>query len=323
MLQQIFAPIQSEVDTFNHSLDEITYHEDSVIEELLSGISLYKGKQLRPAMVFLSAAITGNITPLTYTAALVFELLHYSSLIHDDVIDDGQKRHNQPTLNAVRGSKTAVLTGDYLLSKCIVLIAQSKNIPLLEKASKVAQTMAFGELLQLRIVPSGYFPSEEQYLQIVNCKTASLISACFEMGATSSQANINIGKQWGNFGRELGIIFQLKDDLLDYQQDGFSQKDAHKDIYEHKMTFPILAALQQTSSQEKLALLYLYKNHQGKQEEIELLIEKITQYGGISYTEKVIAEKFAICATFVHAQKDSIYKDALLALIQFIKERRF
>ena len=322
MLQQIFAPIQSEINEFNHSLDEIIHHNDSVMDELLSGILLCKGKQLRPAMIFLSAAITGNINVLTYTTALVFELLHYSSLIHDDVIDDGQKRHNQPTLNAIRGSKTAVLTGDYLLSKCMALIAQSQNIPLLEKASLTAQAMTTGELLQL-IESNTHIPSEGQYLHLVECKTALLISACFEMGATSSQENTNTSKQWGDFGRELGVVFQLKDDLLDYQHDGFSQKDAYKDIYEHKMTLPVIAALQQAPTQEQKALYNLYKNHQEKQEEIALLIEKIAQYGGISYTEKMIAEKSAICTAFVHTQKDSVYKDALLTLIQFIKERKF
>jgi len=322
MLQQIFAPIQSEINKFNHSLDTIIHHNDSIIDELLSGISLYKGKQLRPAIVFLSAAITGNITPQTHTTALVFELLHYSSLIHDDVIDNGQKRHNQPTLNAIKGSKAAVLTGDYLLSKCMTLIAQSKNIPLLEKASEVAQTMTTGELLQL-IKPNIHFLSEEQYLQIVDCKTASLISACFEMGAASSQDNTDINKQWGNFGRELGIIFQLKDDLLDFRQNSISQKDVCKDIYEHKMTLPIIVALQQAPSQEQKTLLDLYENHQGKQEEIALLIEKVVLHGGISYTEKIIETKSETCTAFVQAQKDSVYKDALLALIQFIKEREF
>ena len=323
MLQQIFTPIESEINKFNHSFDEIICHENSVINELLSVTSQYKGKQLRPAMVFLSAAIAGNITPLTNITALVFELLHYASLIHDDVVDDGQMRHNQPTLNATKGSKAAVLTGDYLLSKCMALIARSRNIPLLDKASFVAQTMTMGELIQLHIAPKGDYPSEERYLQIVNCKTAALISACFEMGVTSSLYNKDVRKQWEDFGNELGIVFQLKDDLLDYRQNGSSQKDAYKDIHEHKMTLPVIAALQQAPSQEKLALLHLYRNHQGSPEEIESLIEKVIEYGGISYTQKVIAEKSARCMDFVHAQKDSVYKDALLALIQFIVDREF
>jgi octaprenyl-diphosphate synthase len=322
MLQQIFAPIKQEINTFNHSLDEIIHHGEFVIDELLLDISLYKGKQLRPAMVLLSAAITGNINSLTYTTALVFELLHYSSLIHDDVIDNGQKRHNQPTLNATRGAKTAVLTGDYLLSKSMALIAQEKNIPLLEKSALVAQAMTMGELLQL-VEPDKDTLSEEQYLQIVDCKTASLISACFEMGVFSSQDNSAICRQWSDFGRELGVIFQLKDDLLDYQHTDFLQKDAYKDINEHKITLPVIIALQHAPASEQKTILDLYKSHQGKSEEIEWLIEKIAQYGGISYTEKMIGTKSENCIAFANSQKNSIYKEALLALIQFIKERKF
>ena len=322
MLQQIIAPIKQEIKTFNYSLDKIIHHNDFFIDALLVDISLYKGKQLRPAMVFLSAAITGQINSLTYTTALVFELLHYSSLIHDDVIDNGQKRHNQPTLNVTRGTKTAVLIGDFLLSKCMALIAQEKNIPLLEKSSFVAQAMTTGELLQL-IEPDKEILSEEQYLQIVDCKTASLISACFEMGVFSSQDNEDICEQWSDFGRELGIIFQLRDDLLDYQHTDFSQKDAYKDINEHKITLPVIIALQHAPTSEQKMILDIYKSHQGKPEDIEWLIEKITQYGGISYTEKMIERKSESCLSFVNSQKKSIYKEALLALIQFIKERKF
>lgn len=322
MLQQIFAPIEQEINTFNHSLDKIIHHGEFVIDELLLDISLYKGKQLRPAMVFLSAAITGNINSLTHTTALVFELLHYSSLIHDDVIDNGQKRHNQPTLNVTKGTKTAVLTGDYLLSKSMALIAQEKNIPLLEKSALVAQAMTIGELLQL-VEPAKDILSEKQYLQIVDCKTASLISACFEMGVFSLPNNKDICKQWSDFGRELGIIFQLKDDLLDYRHADFSQKDAYKDIHEHKITLPVIIALQHAPACEQKTILDLYKSHHGKPEEVEWLIEKITQYGGISYTEQMIAIKSENCTAFANFQKDSVYKESLLALIQFIRERKF
>ncbi|MDR0368842.1 MAG: polyprenyl synthetase family protein [Bacteroidales bacterium] len=322
MLQQIFAPIEQEINSFNRSLDKIIHHNDIAVDELLSDISLYKGKQLRPAMVFLSAATVGNINRLTYTTALAFELLHYSSLIHDDVVDNGQKRHNQPTINAARGVKTAVLTGDYLLSKCMTLVAQTQNMPLLEKLSQVAQAMTTGELLQL-VEPDNRIISQEQYLRIIDCKTASLIAACFEMGVVSVQENKYPAQQWNSFGRDVGMIFQLKDDLLDYQPDNLSQKDVCKDIYEHKITLPLIVALQQLPADEQLSLFHLYKTHQGKYEEIKSLIEKITQHGGISYTENMIAEKSERCIAFVQAQKDSVYKEALLALIRFIKERTF
>jgi octaprenyl-diphosphate synthase len=283
---------------------------------------LCEGKKLRPAMVFLSAGIAGEINRLTQITAFGLELLHYASLLHDDVIDNGCKRHNQPTLNAVWNNKIAVLTGDYLLSECMNVIARENHQKLLSKLITITKTMSYGELLQLSKSDNAVI-NENEYIEIVHCKTASLISACFEMGVASCISDEKIINQWKNFGEEVGIIFQLKDDLLDYLPDNISQKDAHKDIKEHKITLPFIIALQRTPEAEQSQLLNLYKNHTGKPAEIQTVIRMVTERGGIDYTESLIEEKTNQCLDFVNQQAESDYRKSLSLLIQFIRNRNF
>jgi len=299
----------------------ILHHNDLTISNILSGINLVEGKRLRPAMVFLSAGIAGKINTLTQFTAFGMELLHYASLLHDDVIDNGYKRHNQPTLNALWNNKIAVLAGDYLLSECMNVIAQANHQQLLSKLITVIKTMTYGELLQLSKSDNAF--DENKYMEIIHYKTASLISACFEMGVASSVSDKQIINQWKKFGEEVGIIFQLKDDLLDYQHNELSPKDTHKDIKEHKVTLPFIIALQRTSESERQQLLDLYKNHTGKPTEIQEIIRTVTEHGGINYTESLIETKTNQCLDFVHQQKDSDYKKSLLLLIQFIQNRNF
>jgi octaprenyl-diphosphate synthase len=321
-LQQIFAPIQKEMEELKDFCKKIIRHTNSSVSAILSGINLSEGKKLRPAMVFLSAGIVGKINPLTQITAFGLELLHYSSLLHDDVVDNGYKRHNQPTLNAVWNNKIAVLAGDYLLSEGMSIIAKENHHKLLSKLISITKSMAYGELLQLN-KSDNILISEQKYMEIICCKTASLISACFEMGTTSCTSDEKIISQWKKFGKEVGIIFQLKDDLLDYQSDNISPKDAHKDIKEHKITLPFIAALQQTTDPKKQQLLDLYKSHNGNNSEIQAIIRFVTKHGGINYTENLIDKKTNQCLDFVKQQAESNYKQSLLLLIQFIRDRKF
>ena len=322
VLQQIFSPIQKEVEALNEHYKTILQHNDHTISNILSSIHFSEGKRLRPAMVFLSAGIAGKINSLTQTTALGLELLHYSSLMHDDVIDYGTKRRNQPTLNALWNNKIAVLTGDYLLSECMNLIAKTNNASLILKLVTIAKTMAYGELLQLSKSYTTCL-NEKEYMEIIRYKTANLISACFEMGVascTSDEVTIN---RWKQFGEEVGVIFQLKDDLFDYQVNNTSPKDAHKDIQEHKITLPLIVALQKTSESKRQQLLDLYRNHSGNSSEIQDIIHLVSESGGIDYTETLIKEKINHCFDFVNQQNDSDYKQSLLLLLNFIRDRGF
>jgi octaprenyl-diphosphate synthase len=323
MLQQIFAPVKAEIEMLDENYKTIFHHNNFVVKEILSKVSLFEGKRLRPALVFLSAAIAGEINQHTHLSAFGFELLHYSSLIHDDVIDNGQKRHNQPTLNAVWNNKTAILVGDYLLSECMNVIVQANYLPLLLKLAEVAKKMTQGELLQLTPQLQNECISEKEYMDIIRYKTGALMSACCEIGVTSATSDNEIINQWKTFGEETGIIFQLKDDLLDYQTHNHSPKDTHKDIKEHKVTLPFIIALQRTPNLEKAPLLDYYLHHTGTENEIQDIIRIVTERGGIKYTKTLINREADNCIRFVNKQKDSEYKKSLLMLIQFIRDREF
>ena len=322
-LQQIFTPIQKEIESLNEYYKSILCDNDPYIHSVLSGINLFEGKKLRPAMVFLSAGMAGNINHLTQITAFGLEMVHYASLLHDDVIDNGSKRHNQPTMNALWNNKIAVLAGDYLLSECMNIIARENHTKLLSKLISITNTMTYGELLQLNQSDNALIEDEEEYMKIIRCKTASLISACFEMGVASCVSDEKIIHSWKTFGEEVGIIFQLKDDLLDYQSNDVSQKDAYKDIKEHKITLPFIFALRLVPYAEQQKLLHFYKNHDGNTSDIQTIVRIVTECGGTYYTESLIEEKTMQCLDFVHQQKDSDYKQSLLQLIQFLKDRKF
>ena len=319
-LQKIFNPIQSEIAELNASFVRKLQHDSSLIDNILSYISSHKGKQLRPAMVFLSAAVNGKINRQTHTAALVLELLHASSLIHDDIVDNGLKRHNKPTVNALWNNKVAVLLGDYLLSECMHLIAQADNQRLLQTVAQTAQAMVSGELLQLAYLQESIL-SKEQYMEIAQQKTALLIAACCEMGAVSADAEEEIVRQWKNFGKEVGIIFQIKDDLFDYQKnDGFG-KDCCKDIHEHKISLPLIFALEQKSPVDREKWFQRYKNHNQTEEEVQAIIDMVVESKGIALTELFLEEKTQQALQFIDKQPDSVYKQSLIALIRYVKDR--
>ena len=319
-LLTILNPIESEIAQMNAYFVQKLHHNNLQIDNILSHISSHKGKQLRPAMVFLSAAMHGEINQQTYTAALVFELLHASSLIHDDIVDNGLKRHNQPTVNALWNNKIAVLLGDYLLSECMNLIAQSNNLQLLHTTTQVAQKMVGGELLQLTHLQEDIL-SKEQYMEIVQQKTASLIAACFEMGAASARADTEKVQEWKLLGKEVGVVFQVKDDLFDYQKNISFEKDCFKDIHEHKISLPFILALEQKPLSVREKWFKLYKSHNGTEKEIQEIITMVIENNGIDLTEQFLEEKTQEVFQFIDKQPDSKYKQSLIALVHYVKDR--
>jgi octaprenyl-diphosphate synthase len=318
----IFNPIESEMTQLNAYFLQQLHHRSLQIDNLLSYVSSHKGKRLRPAMVFLSAAINGQINHQTHAAARVLELLHFSSLIHDDIVDNGQKRHNKPTVNAQWNNRVAVLLGDYLLSESVHLIAQSGSQRLLNIVAHTTKAMVSGELLQLAYLQE-HILSKEQYMAVIQQKTASLIAACFEMGAASAGADEATVQQWRDFGMETGIIFQIKDDLFDYQKNDVLGKDAYKDIQEHKISLPFIFALEQTPADKRQEWFQRYKNHSGTEEEIQAIIDMVIENRGIALTEQFLEDKFQQIRQFIDKQPDSIYKQSLLSLICYVKDRRY
>jgi octaprenyl-diphosphate synthase len=321
-LQQIFTPVRAEMESLNDYYQKVLSDEHSALKNVLSVEALLEGKKLRSAMVFLCAGIFGKINHRTKASAFALELLHYASLIHDDVIDDGGIRHNHHTLNHVFGDKVAILTGDYLLAECIHFIVQEDYPELLTTVTSIAKTMVNGELLQLVKKPKRCL-FEKEYMEIIRCKTAVFIAACFEMGVTSVVSDPETVLQWKKLGEKVGIIFQLKDDLLDYQSCHSLRKDEYKDIKDHKITLPFIHAFQQTPKSEKEKLLNFYLNHEGTNKEIQTITRIVKRRGGIDYVNELIDRLTMQCVNFIQLQEKSDYKEALLLLMQFIRERKF
>lgn len=312
------------MDSLNDYYQKVLSDKHSALKRVLSVEALLEGKKLRSAMVFLCAGISGQINNRTKASAFALELLHYASLIHDDVIDSGATRHKHHTLNHVFGDKVAVLTGDYLLAECILFIARENYPELLTTVTSIAKTMVNGELLQLVKKRKGCL-SEKDYMEIVQCKTAVFIAACFKMGVTSAVSNMDMEtvNQWKKVGEKVGVIFQLKDDMLDYQSCHSLRKDEYKDIKDHRMTLPFIYAFQQTPKSEKEKLLDLYLSHGGTQKEIQTIIRIVKRRGGLDYANEVINRLSMKCVDFIQRQEKSDYREALLLLIQFMRERKY
>lgn len=313
----LFHPIQAEMEVMNNRYREILSCKDEKIGHYVDYVQEKLGKQIRPAIVFLSAAICGKITENTYQTALALEMLHASSLIHDDVVDEGTVRRNAPSVNAAFGNQKAVLIGDYLLSKCINMVISVKDEKLLKTISELAQAMTEGELLQLSNKEDNQL-SKEVYLKMIERKTALLFAACFQLGAKSAQISESETEKWRQIGLEFGLFFQICDDLSDFESKISTLKDSHKDIIEHKITLPLILALQSCNSREKESLLNLYKNHHGTEKEIIAIVRIVKEKGGTDATLQCIKEKKTVIDKFLNSFPSTQYQQCFLQLTDYM-----
>lgn len=313
----LFQPIQAEMKAMNNRYREILSCKDEKIGRYVDYVLEKLGKQIRPAIVFLSAAICGKITENTYQTALALEMLHASSLIHDDVVDEGTIRRNAPSVNAAFGNQKAVLIGDYLLSKCINMVVNAKDEKLLKTISDLAQAMTEGELLQLSNKEVNQL-SKEVYFKMIERKTALLFAACFQLGARSAQISESETEKWQQIGLKFGLFFQICDDLSDFDSKVKTLKDSHKDIIEHKITLPLVLALQNCNQIEKKSLLNLYINHHGTEEEIAAIVEKVKEKGGTDATLQCIKEKKTEIDKFLNSFSTTQYQKCFLQLTDYM-----
>lgn len=257
-------------------LDRITYY-----------IIKRKGKQLRPMLVFLTAKMLGEINESTYRGAALVELMHTATLVHDDVVDDADKRRGFFSINALWKNKIAVLVGDYLLSKVLLLSVENEEFELLKIVSTAVREMSEGELLQIEKARRLDI-NEDIYFEIIRQKTASLISSCCGVGAQSVGASLERVKLMRSFGEKLGIAFQIKDDLFDFQLTNNSGKPTGIDIKEQKMTLPLIYALNNASRKDKKHMINVVKRHNTNRKKVEEVMKMVQQSGGIEYaTERM------------------------------------
>ena len=286
----------------------------------MSYILRKKGKRLRPILVFLSAGLYGSISERSYRAAILIELLHTATLLHDDVVDDASKRRGLFSVNSVWKNKASVLSGDFLLSRGLVIALRNKDYDLLEIVTHAVEEMSQGELLQAQKALKLNVQHEE-YIDIIRKKTASLLSSCCQLGAASVSAPREEIERMSQLGYQLGIAFQIRDDLFDYEEHRPTGKPTGLDIKQKNLTLPILYALNSCSSLQRVRIRYLLKRKSHTVSVSREIIDFVRKRDGLTYARNLM-EQYASEATRILGElKPSVYRTALLRLTQFITAR--
>jgi len=319
-LEQIKAPIQKEMDEFELKFRKAMQSSVPLLDRIMHYIVKRKGKQMRPMFVFLSAGMNGGITESSFRAASLIELLHTATLVHDDVVDDSNLRRGFFSVNALWKNKIAVLAGDYLLSRGLLLAVDHGEFELLRIVSRAVRSMSEGELLQIEKARRLDI-TEEVYYEIITAKTASLIASCCATGSSSAGADEEQVRQMHAFGTAAGIAFQIKDDLLDYEKTEKTGKPSHIDIKEHKMTLPLIYALRNSDRSDKQYIINTVRNHGEDRQRVERVVRMVVERGGVEYAraemQRFQQQAFDLLSTF----PSSVYKESLTGLVRFTTER--
>ncbi len=318
-LEDIKSPIAREMDEFEQKFRASMRTKVLLLDTIMNYIVKRKGKQVRPMFIFLSAGTCGQITESTFHGASLIELLHTATLVHDDVVDDSDYRRGFFSVNALWKNKIAVLVGDFLLSRGLMLSIEHKEFALLSIVNTAVNEMSEGELLQMEKARHLDI-SEEVYYQIIRQKTASLIASCCAVGATSAGADEAMIGKMKLFGQNIGMAFQIKDDLFDYGQDEIG-KPVGIDIKEKKMTLPLIYALSKASWWEKRKIIHIVKNESDKPKKVKEVIEFVKKAGGIEYAKKSMESFYQQALALLNDFPDSIYKTSLAKLVEFTINR--
>jgi len=318
-INNIQKPIAFEMAEFEKKFRKSMKSNVPLLDKIMSYIVKRKGKQMRPMFVFMSAASTGQITEATYRGASLIELLHTASLVHDDVVDDSNYRRGFFSVNALWKNKIAVLVGDVLFSKGMLLSVDNGDFEMLRIVSEATKQMSEGELLQLEKAKKLDI-TEDVYYEIIRQKTASLIRSCCKIGAASAGCDSELVDKMGDFGEKTGMAFQIKDDLFDYgvQEIG---KPLGIDIREKKMTLPLIYALQNATWSEKKKIKGIIKNHSEDTKKVNEVIGFVKAKGGIEYAESVMTRYHQEAIEILNTLPDSNTRTSLEQLVQYTIER--
>ncbi|MBX3102669.1 MAG: polyprenyl synthetase family protein [Bacteroidetes bacterium] len=285
-LEDIQQPIAEELEHFERHFRKAVKSRILLLDKIMHYMIRRKGKQMRPMFVLLSAQLTGGISPATYRGAALIELLHTATLIHDDVVDDADERRGFFSINALWKNKIAVLIGDFLLSRGLLMSLEHDDFQLLKITSRAVKLMSEGELLQMEKARRLNI-DEVVYFDIIRQKTASLIAACCESGAASAGASPETVEQLRRFGELVGMAFQIKDDLFDYGGSR-SGKPVGIDLKEKKMTLPLIHTLNKSSWLERRRLIHIVRHQSNKPKQVKYLVDFVKAAGGISYSEQTM-----------------------------------
>lgn len=317
----IKAPIAEEMNLFEKKFREAMKSKVRLLDRVMGYIVKKKGKQIRPVLVLLSAGLSGEIREATYRGAALIELLHTATLVHDDVVDDSHYRRGFFSINALWKNKIAVLVGDFLLSRGLLLSIDNGDFALLKIVSEAVRAMSEGELLQLEKARRLDI-TQAVYFEIIRQKTATLIAACCEVGAKSAGANDELVKKMHTFGEKIGIAFQIKDDLFDYGEGFAIGKPRGIDIKEKKLTLPLIYALETVSKAEKRHIIHKIKNRGKRQKSVQEIIGFVKKQGGMQYATQIMAQYVQEAEEILDTFPASDYKQALQQLIAFVIRRK-
>lgn len=320
-LSIIKQPISSElcdfIDLFNKSLS----HTDGLLSQALGHIRNRGGKRMRPILILLMAKNFGEISDVTQHAAVGLELLHTASLVHDDVVDESGERRGQKSVNAMFDNKVAVLVGDYILSTALLHVSYTHSEIIVRYLAELGRTLSNGEILQLSNIQNQDI-SEEVYYQVIKQKTAALFEACAAIGALSAGAPEEEIQEAKKFGQNLGVIFQIRDDIFDYYDQANVGKPTGNDMAEGKLTLPVIYALRSTGNQDMLALAKKVKAGTVTKDEIVKLVKFTKENGGIEYADQRMWELHAESVYFLeHEVHDEDVRKSLRAYLDYVIER--
>ena len=321
-LSLIKQPIETElgdfIELFNHALD----HEDGLLQTVLNHIKQRAGKRMRPILILLVAKNFGQVSSVTQHAAVGLELLHTASLVHDDVVDEAAERRGQASVNADYDNKVAVLVGDYVLSTALLHVSYTHSEIIVRRLAELGRTLSDGEILQLANIQSKKV-TEEVYYKIIERKTAALFEACAAIGAESSGATEEEVEAARLFGKNLGLVFQIRDDIFDYyDSEAEIGKPTGNDLAEGKLTLPIIYALNSTENEEMNALARKVKAHDVTREEIEKLVAFAKDNGGIEYAERRMWDFHAEAQSFIDTYvKDESVRTSLQTYLDYVIKR--
>ena len=322
-LSIIKQPIASDLSDFIALFEQALSHEDGMLGSALSHIRQRGGKRMRPILMLLMAKTYGDVSQVTQHSAVGLELLHTASLVHDDVVDESEERRGQASVNATYNNKVAVLVGDYILSTALLHVSFTGNQSIVQELSELGRTLAAGEILQLSNIQNQQI-SEDVYYQVIQQKTAALFQSCAAIGALSAGATAEDVKKAGEFGRNLGIMFQIRDDIFDYFDSKEIGKPTGNDMTEGKLTLPVIYALNNTDFDSMQTLAKKVKAGTINPDEIAVLVEFTKQQGGIEYAEQKMAEFSQLCKAYIDNNvKEKAIRDALTAYVDYVVQRNY
>lgn len=320
-LKKISEPVSEELKEFDNQFSGVLKSNVALIDLITKYILRQKGKKIRPILVLLSAKVCGEINQRTYIAANLVELLHTATLIHDDVVDDAKTRRGIASVNAVWKNKASVLIGDFLLSKGLLISLENNEYDFLQVTSEAVRRMSEGELLQIQKARN-FDATEETYFKVISDKTASLIKTCCKLGALSSAKDNSEIEKLGIFGENIGISFQLRDDILDYTgRKKLLGKSTGNDLKEKKFTLPLIVSLRNAPKKKSNEIMKLIKSDRTKK--FDEVFDFVLENGGVDYAIKKVSEYAALAKYSLNDFKNSQAKDSMLEFVDFVCSRDF